>query len=141
MKNIHWGQFVTRHRISKHMTMSMLAKKAGCDGSYITLIERHGYIPSQEKVVALAKALDVDPTEMLIEARYLAIADASGPYWEHLLGKNVDKLLIPELISSINKLAGLTHSQQIKVSEMLDAYMEAIVIGARRRRNYAKNNR
>lgn len=55
-----WGRYVAEIRVRRGLTRYQLADLADIDSSYVTVIERDGYIPSREVVKSMAKALGVD---------------------------------------------------------------------------------
>ncbi|MCL5037212.1 MAG: helix-turn-helix domain-containing protein [Chloroflexi bacterium] len=82
MKNKQWAKFVKRNREKVGLSRRKLAQKASIDPSYITLIENDGYIPSRNKVVNLAEALEINNDRALLEAGYLPDKIDAGDMWE-----------------------------------------------------------
>lgn len=70
-RNKDWAKQVSsRRKRIPYMTRWELAMRAGIDASYVTLIQRDGYVPSRDKVVAVAEALNWDTNEALLVAGY-----------------------------------------------------------------------
>ena len=67
-RNIEFASAVTRFREGARISRTDLATKSFIDASYITLIERHGYVPKPDKVKCLAEALDLgkESTDVLM---------------------------------------------------------------------------
>lgn len=65
-----WASYVQEKRREKRIPRYELATRAGIDPSYITLIERDGYIPRKDKVIGLAHALGVSKDECLLYAGF-----------------------------------------------------------------------
>ena len=53
-------------RVTKRMTQTELAKRAGCSVSMICTIEAGKRIPSVEMIVKIAKALEMDQDDLYI---------------------------------------------------------------------------
>ena len=60
MRNISWAIFVKERRKARGLTRRKLAEMAEIDPSYVTLIERDGYVPRKDKVEMIAQALEAD---------------------------------------------------------------------------------
>lgn len=58
-RNKEWGSFVTRARQAAGITRIQLAKSSGIDPSYITLIEKHGYVPKADKLESILGSLEL----------------------------------------------------------------------------------
>lgn len=69
-RNMAWARFVRDHRKAKRLTRRRLAELSSCDPSYITLIERDGYVPLPDKVESLGKTLGQE-REAYIFAGYI----------------------------------------------------------------------
>ena len=67
-----FGNFLNNKRKEKKPKVSMreLARRTNVDASYISRIEKGEYIPSKSIVINLARALEEDETEFLINAGY-----------------------------------------------------------------------
>lgn len=70
MRNTAWANYIRRARNFHGLANHELAARAGIDPSYITLIERDGYVPRRDKVLVLAKALGLQTQEALLIAGY-----------------------------------------------------------------------
>ena len=68
-----WAAFVTRRRKELHLSQAALSINVGVHHSYISLIELDGLIPSREKVIRMALALDTGVDETLLLAGYAPI--------------------------------------------------------------------
>lgn len=73
-----WARYVDQKRTSLHLTNRELARLGRMDASYITLIQRDGYIPSPHVILRLAAALNADPDEMLHMAGYRGMKERVG---------------------------------------------------------------
>lgn len=138
MKNLAWAKFVKMTRKSQGFTLRKLADLAGIDASYVTLIERDGYIPRRDKVLAIAKALNADIDRALLEAGYAP----EGIAINSILGKNsletAEDLLIPELNGCLRELISLTAQQQRRVADFLSSFIYTLQSKERERR-YSSN--
>lgn len=67
---MRWANYVKELRKRRRLTRRALAEMADLCPSYITLIERDGYIPKQDKVEALAAALKADRNYFLGQAGF-----------------------------------------------------------------------
>lgn len=65
-----WGRYVREIRQRRRFAAYELAEKANIHASYVTLIERDGYVPKQAVVERLAKALEADRDYFLGQAGY-----------------------------------------------------------------------
>lgn len=65
-----WAEFVKENRIQSKMTKRQLALKADVDPSYITLIERDGFVPKPRIVLNLAVVMYLDMDLTLMKAGY-----------------------------------------------------------------------
>lgn len=73
-RNLRWAAYVTEKREARDMAKSELGYRAEIDPSYITLIERDGYLPRRDKVIKLAEVLLVDTDECLLMAGYAPVS-------------------------------------------------------------------
>lgn len=69
LRNPNWGAWLRAERKRAQVNRSQVAKAAGLDPGYITLLER-GYVPRRDKVLAVARALQSDETCALLAAGY-----------------------------------------------------------------------
>lgn len=67
-RNIEFAHAVTRYRELGKISRTDLATRSFMDASYITLIEKHGYVPKPDKVKCLADALGLgkESTDILM---------------------------------------------------------------------------
>ncbi|MDO5297570.1 MAG: helix-turn-helix transcriptional regulator [bacterium] len=123
MNSKTWSEVIKFHRHRLHLTSRSLAQKAGIDPSYITLMERDGHIPSREKVVALAHALQIEPSALLLAAGYSPDMPDSG-----ISNRTVSSYcaLIPELRQCLRELVGLPKKQQREAAKMLHSYLSVL---------------
>lgn len=70
MRNLQFARTVRDLRKSKQLTRRKLAEYSNIDPSYVTLIERDGYVPRPEKVSDLGRVLG-DRTRILFAAGYV----------------------------------------------------------------------
>ena len=62
---VYIGEILVRARTKRLLTQDELAEKAGVSQSTIANIERDNAEPQFRTIRKLAKALDIDPTELL----------------------------------------------------------------------------
>jgi len=117
MRNESWANYIKEKRKAKKLTRRRLASLVKIDPSYITLIERDGFVPRRDKVLSFASVLDVDSDEMLLMAGY---APSDKPLYS--------KLFVPELFELIEKLSGLEEQEQIKANEIIRTCLTAVKI-------------
>ncbi len=125
MRNEAWANYVKEKRKSKNFTRRQLAMLAKIDPSYMTLIERDGFVPKRDKVISLASVVDCDPGEMLLMAGYspyIDSADACGG--NYINSRN----LIPEMFEFVRFLYFLDKSEQTKSLEVMKVCLSAIGI-------------
>jgi transcriptional regulator with XRE-family HTH domain len=60
-----FGQFIARERHARGMTQVVLAERAGLHRTGLSLIERDERDPRLGTLVALARALDVTPEDLV----------------------------------------------------------------------------
>ena len=134
MNNQEWAKYIKMQRKRQGLTLRCLADRAGVDPSYVTLIERDGYIPRRDKVLALAKALECDVDRTLLEAGYAPATITIGS----ILGKNSietsEDVLIPELGKCLRELISLTSLQQHRVADFLSSFIYTLKFKERERR-------
>jgi transcriptional regulator with XRE-family HTH domain len=126
MRNQAWANYVKDKRKARGLTRRKLAELAGIDPSYVTLIERDGYVPRKDKVLEVARALEVDVDHTLLVAGYAPEKIPVKDLLERLETFKSEKVLDKELRASIRELFDLTSAQQKKVSEMLTAYVKTL---------------
>ncbi len=128
MKNKEWAKYVQDNRKSQNLTRRKLADLANIDPSYVTLIERDGYVPRKNKVIDIANALKADVDHALLIAGYAPTTIKVDELLDSVYAIKTERMLHTNLRRSINKLFDLTESQQLKVAEMLDAYVHTIQV-------------
>ena len=60
-----FGAILQRLRLQANFTQEELAERAGCHRNYIGLVERGERNPSLTRLLAIAIALGIDPSELL----------------------------------------------------------------------------
>lgn len=119
MRNETWATYVKEKRKGKHLTRRKLAELAKIDPSYVTLIERDGYVPRKDKVLELAKALEVDVDQTLVVAGYaperVSLKDLLGSLEAIHAEKNMDR----ELRSALRELIHLPRDKQKEVGQLI----------------------
>ncbi len=126
MRNQAWANYVRDRRKARQLTRRKLAELAKIDPSYVTLIERDGYVPRKDKVLEIAKAIQADVDRTLLVAGYAPEKIPVKELLEKIESYKADKMLEKELRVAIRELFNLTPGQQKKVAEMLDAYVKTI---------------
>lgn len=107
-------------------TRRRLAQLSEIDPSYVTLIERDGYIPRRDKVLSLAKALETGLDETLLVAGYAPQQMPVNVLLDRIEEDRSDAKLEPELKRCIKDLLDLSTTQQRKVAEVLTSYVKTI---------------
>lgn len=126
MKNQDWANYVKERRKAKQLTRRKLAELAKIDPSYVTLIERDGYVPRKDKVLEIARAIQADVDRTLLVAGYAPEQIPVGDLLDRIEGYKTEKVLDDELREALEELFTLSASQQQKVAEMLHAYVRTI---------------
>lgn len=126
MRNQAWANYVKDKRKARGLTRRKLAELASIDPSYVTLIERDGYVPRKDKVLEVARALEADVDHTLLVAGYAPEKIPVKDLLERLETFKSEKVLDKELRASIRELFDLTSAQQKKVSEVLTAYVKTL---------------
>lgn len=115
-----WARWVRSNRKAKNWSRRALAATAGIDASYITLIERDGYVPSRSRVRAIGAALG-NPQRALIYAGYIPEED------RRTLINAIDSQrmlrLDPQVQQFISIFSGLQHNAQRKALGVLVAHL------------------
>lgn len=126
MHNPKWANYIRMNRKSQDLTLRQLAEMANIDASYLTLIERDGYVPRRDKVLAISKALGLDSDRSLLEAGYAPERIAISA----ILGKNpldiAEDSMIPELGDCLRELVALSTIQQRKVADFLSSIISTL---------------
>lgn len=126
MRNQAWANYVRDRRKARQLTRRKLAEMASIDPSYVTLIERDGYVPRKDKVIEIARAIQADADHTLLVAGYAPERIPVRELLERIENFKADKCLEKELRSSVRDLFTLTVGEQRKVAEMLNAYVTTI---------------
>ncbi|MGI5842827.1 MAG: helix-turn-helix transcriptional regulator [Candidatus Xenobium sp.] len=126
MRNQAWANYVKDKRKARGLTRRKLAELAGIDPSYVTLIERDGYVPRKDKVLEIARSLEAEVDHTLLVAGYAPEKIPVKDLLDRLETFKAEKVLDKELRASIRELFDLTTAQQKKVSEMLTAYVKTL---------------
>jgi len=126
MRNQAWANYVKDKRKARGLTRRRLAELASIDPSYVTLIERDGYVPRKDKVLEIARAVEADLDHTLLVAGYAPEKIPVKDLLERLEHFKSEKVLDKELRASIRELFDLSSAQQRKVSEMLNAYVRTL---------------
>ncbi len=126
MRNQAWANYVRDKRKARQLTRRKLAELAKIDPSYVTLIERDGYVPRKDKVLEIARAIQSDVDHTLLVAGYAPEKIPVRDLLERLENFKAEKVLEKELRNAIRELFNLTGSEQKKVAEMLNAYVKTI---------------
>lgn len=69
-RNMAWAAWVKDHRKALRMTRREMAAQSLCDPSYVTLIERDGYVPRKDVAKRIAAVLKAE-TEGLVVAGFV----------------------------------------------------------------------
>lgn len=126
MRNQAWANYVKDQRKARGLTRRKLAELARIDPSYVTLIERDGYVPRKDKVLEIARAVEADLDHTLLVAGYAPEKIPVKDLLERLETVKAEKVLDKDLRASIRELFDLTGTQQKKVAEMLKAYVKTL---------------
>ena len=126
MRNQAWANYVRDRRKARQLTRRKLAELANIDPSYVTLIERDGYVPRKDKVLEIARAIQADVDHTLLVAGYAPERIPVRDLLERIENFKADKCLEKELRTAIRELFNLTAGEQRKVAEMLNAYVKTI---------------
>ncbi len=126
MRNQAWANYVRDKRKARGLTRRKLAELASIDPSYVTLIERDGYVPRKDKVLEIARAVEADMDHTLLVAGYAPEKIPVKDLLDRLEHFKSEKVLDKELRASIRELFDLSSAQQKKVSEMLNAYVRTL---------------
>jgi len=126
MRNQAWANYVKDKRKARGLTRRKLAELAKIDPSYVTLIERDGYVPRKDKVLEIARAVEADLDHTLLVAGYAPEKIPVKDLLERLETFKAEKVLDKDLRASIRELFDLSSAQQKKVAEMLNAYVKTL---------------
>lgn len=126
MKNQDWANYVKDRRKARQLTRRKLAELAKIDPSYVTLIERDGYVPRKDKVLEIARAIQADVDRTLLVAGYAPEAIPVDDLLDRIDGYKTEKVLIDDLRDVLQELFTLSMFDQGKVAEMLRTYIVTI---------------
>lgn len=129
MRNISWAIFVKERRKARGLTRRKLAEMAEIDPSYVTLIERDGYVPRKDKVEMIAQALEADLDQTLLTAGYAPQQMPVGMLIDKLETVKTQTDLVPELKRTIHELFELDEEQQKQASLYLKSFISVIKKG------------
>ncbi|KAA8747135.1 multiprotein-bridging factor 1 family protein [Paenibacillus sp. UASWS1643] len=94
-------EIVLRRRTEKSMSQRQLAKLVSVDFTMISKIENGEYVPSENVIVKLARALDVNRHDLILSANRIpsdfAIEIKSNPDLQDTLKKLVASYPIPNI--------------------------------------------
>lgn len=119
MRNEAWANYVRDKRKAKHLTRRKLAELAKIDPSYVTLIERDGYVPRKDKVLELARALEADIDHTLLVAGYAPEKVSLKDLLERLDTLHAEKSMDRELRSALREVIHLPKDEQKKLGHMI----------------------
>jgi transcriptional regulator with XRE-family HTH domain len=122
MRNETWANYVKDKRKAKHLTRRKLAELAKIDPSYVTLIERDGYVPRKDKVLELARALEVDIDRTLLVAGY-APEKSFKDILERLDSFQAERSMDRELRSALREIIHLPKDEQKKLAQMISVHL------------------
>lgn len=123
MRNEAWASYIREKRKARHLTRRKLAELAKIDPSYVTLIERDGYVPRKDKVHELARALEVDVDHTLLVAGYAPENASLKDLLEGLQSVQAEKKMDRELRSALRELIHLPKDEQKKVGHMIMVHL------------------
>lgn len=126
MKNQSWASYVKEKRKTRRLTSRKLAEIAKIDPSYITLIERDGYIPRKDKVIDIGKALEVDENQILIMAGYAPLGVHAKDLIQRMEYIKFEESFEEEMLAVIKEINKLNPRKQKQVAQMLTAYVKVI---------------
>lgn len=125
--NTLWAIYLSEQRHKKKYKRNQLAELCGVDPSYITLIERDGYVPKNEIIVSLSKALECDVDKSLIIAGY-APKTVSVSECMHILNMNGENVIYDsidhQLISVLRSINNLPDAKRKNAIKMINSLIE-----------------
>lgn len=125
VRRMAWAAYVRNNRKIRQMTRRELAKLASIDPSYVTLIERDGYRPAQDKVENIARALSLPMEDCLLAAGF-SNARVAKVYRERSASTIAELTLVPDLRKQVAKLAHLSERHQNAVACTLMGLLEVV---------------
>lgn len=126
MKNLLWANYIKEKRKIKHLTRRKLAEMAKVDPSYLTLIERDGFVPRKDKVSRLARALGCDTDECLLTAGYAPQKVQVTEFLERLERYKDDRDMDEDLKKAVRDIRTFPADEQKKVAQMITAYLQVL---------------
>lgn len=119
MRNESWANYIKDKRKARHLTRRKLAELAKIDPSYVTLIERDGYVPRKDKVLELARALEADVDHTLLVAGYAPEKISLKDLLERLDTLHAEKSMDRELRTALREVIHLPKDEQKKLGHMI----------------------
>lgn len=119
MRNEAWANYVRDKRKACHLTRRKLAELAKIDPSYVTLIERDGYVPRKDKVLELARALEVDVDHTLLVAGYAPEKVSLRDLLDRLDSLHAEKAMDRELRTALREVIHLPKDEQKRLGHMI----------------------
>lgn len=126
MRNQSWANYIKEKRKLKHLTRRKLAELAKIDPSYVTLIERDGYIPRKDKVQDIARALEVDANQILLMAGYAPDGIPPMEFLQKMENMKLEESFEEEMLIVLKQISTLHPKEQKKVAQMITAYVNVI---------------
>lgn len=131
VRNQSWANYVKEKRKLKHLTRRKLAELAKIDPSYITLIERDGYVPRRDKVLEMSKALEVDPNQVLLMAGYAPEGIGPKEFLQKIESIKLEQSFQEEMLKVLKEISALQPKEQKEVAKMITAYVNVMKEKAR----------
>jgi len=125
MKNEGWATYVREKRKAKHLTRRKLAELAKIDPSYVTLIERDGYVPRKDKVLEIARALDVEIDHALLIAGYAPEKISIRDLLERLENFQAEKAMDRELKNVLKEVLHLPKDEQKRIGQIISLHLRS----------------
>jgi len=126
VKNQLWANYIKEKRKTKHLTRRKLAELAKVDPSYLTLIERDGFVPRRDKVIRLSRALECDTDECLLTAGYAPSKVQVTEFLERLERYKDDRDMDEDLKRVIREIRAYSADEQKKIAQMITAYLQVL---------------
>ena len=126
VKNNLWANYVKEKRKGKHLTRRKLAELAKVDPSYLTLIERDGFVPRKDKVARLARSLECDIDECLLTAGYAPQKVQVTEFLERLGRYKDDRDMDEDLKKAVREIRTYSAEDQKKLAQMISVYLQVI---------------
>ncbi|NDD28315.1 MAG: XRE family transcriptional regulator [Proteobacteria bacterium] len=123
MRNEAWATYVKEKRKTRHLTRRKLAELAKIDPSYVTLIERDGYVPRKDKVLELARALEVDVDHTLLVAGYAPEKVSLKDLLDRLEAIHAEKSMDRELRTALREVIHLPKDKQKELGHMIMVHL------------------